>query len=281
MKKVDFADKEAFEFYKEIVAKKSSNANLLAIEDDVEQSYILYKGNFQSNTLHLLQPLIASNGNKNDLKELYSLRKKAFRELFVELTTDSSNRRDMLCPNCTLSDCSQLDHYMPKSLFPEFSANPHNLMQCCSICNQKKSGIWLRNGQAVFLNLYLDELPKEQYLFVRIHMDNEIPSFVFYLDKPKGIVQNLFDRIKSHYEQLGLCKRFAEKSDSVISELITEYAATLETPITSENFWELKRKSATLERVKKGYNYWKSVLVLACCDNSSVRASIEKIASTP
>lgn len=281
MKKVDFSDKEPFEFYKELVAKKSSNANLLAIEDDVEQRYILYKGNFQSNTLHLSQPLKASNGNKNDLKELYSLRKKAFRELFAELTTDSSNRRDMLCPNCTISDCSQLDHYMPKSLFPEFSANPHNLMQCCSICNQKKSDIWLRNGQAVFLNLYLDELPKEQYLFVRIQMDNEIPSFVFYLDNPKGIVQNLFDRVKSHYEQLDLCKRFAEKSDSVISELITEYAATLETPITSENFWELKRKSAALDRVNKGYNYWKSVLVLACCDHSSVRTSIEKKASTP
>ncbi len=281
MKRVNFSNKNPFEFYKEVVRKKSNNANLLAIENAVEQSYILYKGNFQSNTLHLLQPLIASNGNKNDLKELYSLRKKAFKELFVELTTDSSNSRDMLCPNCTLSDCSQLDHYIPKSLFPEFSANPHNLIQCCSICNQKKSNVWLRNGQAVFLNLYIDNLPSDQYLFVEITMDNGIPRFRFYLDNPHRIDPNLFNKIKSHYEQLDLCSRFAERADTLISELVTEYVATLGTSISPNIFWQFKKNSATLEQKNKGCNYWKSIFIIACCDNSSVRASIEKKASTP
>ena len=48
MKRVNFSNKNPFEFYKEVVRKKSNNANLLAIENAVEQSYILYKGNFQS-----------------------------------------------------------------------------------------------------------------------------------------------------------------------------------------------------------------------------------------
>lgn len=284
MKKVQYYSGDSFEFHKKVVATKraSDKKNILqSLETDIEQSYKMYNNNFANNTLSVLKPMVTTSQNKELLKGLYQFKRKAFTDLFVSLTTTKGNSRDMLCPNCTLMDCSQLDHYIPKSLFPEFSANSRNLIQCCSICNQKKLDRWLKGGKPIFLNLYLDDLPQEQYLFVDIKMDKSIPKVNFYLQNTGRIDTTLFSRIESHYKELDLLKRFAEKADSVISEILRDYTATAEARVKPSQFWEILTSRAKLDQQEFGFNYWKSILTLGCCSNRDFCKYIETEKAVP
>lgn len=283
MKKVQYYLDDPFDFHKEVVDSKHKGPqkNIVeALETNVKISYNAYNEKFTNNQLVTLKPIALQPNEQEALKGLYRFKAKSFYDLFVCLTTTKSNKRDMLCPNCTLTDCSQLDHYIPKSEFPEFSANPLNLMQCCSICNQKKLDRWLEGGQPIFLNLYLDILPQSQYLFVDIKIDKSIPKVNFYLQNTGRIDSTLFSRIESHYKELDLLKRFAEKADSVISEILRYYTAA-EARVKPSQFWEILTSHAKLDQQEFGFNYWKSVLTLGCCSNPDFCKYIETQKAVP
>lgn len=270
MKKIQHYSNDAFEFHKKAVSRKKTSQEktiLESVEKDIEGCYTVYNNQFRENSLSSLRPFDTNQQTKEALIGLYQFKRKVFSDLFESLTTTIDNRRDMLCPNCTLTDCNQLDHYIPKSLFPEFSANPLNLIQCCSICNQKKLDRWLKGVHPIFLNLYIDDLPSVQYLFVDITMDNGIPRFRFYLQTPGTIDPILFNRIESHYQGLDLCERFAERSDNVISEIHRDYIASKDAKVTPLQFWEMQRSRAMNEQSVFGFNYWRSILILECCNN--------------
>lgn len=230
---------------------------------------------FKADTLSSLQPMNATPQTQKALIGLYQFRQKIFSDLFVSLTTTVDDKCDKLCPFCTLTDCSQLDHYIPKSLFPEFSANPLNLIQCCSICNQKKLDRWLNGGQPIFLNLYLDDIPQVQYLFVDININNGIPRLRFYLQNSAAIDPVLFSRIESHYEALDLCKRFAERADSVISEIHRHYNSAKEFNVKFSQFIGMLTTQSKEEQKVFGFNYWKSILVLEYCGNPNFLNCLE------
>jgi hypothetical protein len=277
MRKVQHYSGDAFDFHKQVVEAKKETAKrtLQSLETRIRECYIDYNQHFVGNDLCTMSPFSFDAEEKEVLRNMYKFRQKAFSNLFFSLTTTESNQRDMLCPNCTLTDCSQLDHYMPKSEFPEFSANPLNLMQCCAICNQRKSDLWLNEGQPIFLNLYLDDLPQKQYLFVDIHIDNGIPAVRFYLQNSASIDSVLFRRIECHYEGFGLCKRFAERADSVISELFEYHAAAKRAKIPFPNFKEMVVSKASQEQQDFGFNYWKSILILTCLGNYDFCSCLE------
>lgn len=284
MKKIQHHSNDAFEFHKKAVSRKKTSQEktiLESVEKDIEGCYTVYNNQFRENSLSSLRPFDTNQQTKEALIELYQFKRKVFSDLFESLTTTIDNKRDMLCPNCTLTDCSQLDHYIPKSLFPEFSANPLNLIQCCSICNQKKLDRWLKGVHPIFLNLYIDDLPSVQYLFVDITMDNGIPRFRFYLQTPGTIDPILFNRIESHYQGLDLCERFAERADNVISEIHRDYIASKDAKVTPLQFWEMQKIRAMNEQSVFGFNYWRSILILECCNNPNFHRYFENQNTDP
>ena len=284
MKKVRCYTEDPFDFYKKVVAQRRGDRKrkLQTIEARVEQSYNEYMDCFTDNRLVDLQALSISSDEQEALKGLYRFRETPFSDLFLTLTTTRSNQRDMTSPNCTLADSSELDHYIPKSEFPEFSANPLNLMPCCSECNKKKSSVWREGGKVSFLNLYLDDLPQAQYLFVRASMSSGIPSFEFYLDNPDGVIDsNLFNRIQSHYKRLDLCQRFQVHADMEISDMANSYHSALSLGVESSSIWERISIEAANDFTKKGHNYWKSILKLACCNAPEIRTYIEEHGANP
>lgn len=284
MKKVQYYLGDPFKFHKKVVDSKHKGPQkkrVEALKINIEKSYKEYNKKFKNNQLVTLKPIALQPNEQEALKGLYRFKAKSFYDLFVCLTTTKSNKRDMLCPNCTLTDCSQLDHYIPKTEFPEFSANPRNLMQCCSICNQKKLDRWLNGKQPIFLNLYLDDLPQEQYLFVDISIENGVPIIKFYLNNRTNIDPTLFSRIESHYGELDLCNRFVERADSFISEILRNYIAAKEASITVENFIEMLKSCAKQEQKDFGFNYWKAILTLECCKSPNFLGFLNNQNATP
>lgn len=66
----------------------------------------------------------------------------------------------LMCPLCGLEECSEMDHYLPRSLFHEFSSHTSNLIPLCHDCNQNKHDFWLNsNGKRYFFNAFFDSLP--------------------------------------------------------------------------------------------------------------------------
>lgn len=284
MKKVQYYLGDPFKFHKKVVESKhegTQKERVEALKINIEKSYKEYNKKFKNNQLVTLKPIALQSNDQEALKGLYRFKAKSFYDLFVCLTTTKSNKRDMLCPNCTLTDCSQLDHYIPKTEFPEFSANPRNLMQCCSICNLKKLDRWLNGKQAIFLNLYLDDLPQEQYLFVDISIENGVPIIIFYLENQTNIDPILFTRIESHYRELDLCKRFVERADSVISEILRDHKAAMQFSITDSDFIKILTSRAKQEQEDFGFNYWKAILTLECCKSQEFFGFLNNQNATP
>ena len=63
----------------------------------------------------------------------------------------------LMCPICGLKECSEMDHYVPRSLFHEFSSHISNLIPLCHDCNQGKHDFWLNDeGQRCFFNAFFD-----------------------------------------------------------------------------------------------------------------------------
>lgn len=66
----------------------------------------------------------------------------------------------LMCPICGLDPCSEMDHYMPRSLFHEYSSHASNLIPLCHDCNQDKHDYWLNSkGKRYFFNAFFDKLP--------------------------------------------------------------------------------------------------------------------------
>lgn len=113
MKKVHYYPDDPFDFHKKVVSSKRDDLlrdRLLSLETYIEQSYTEYNKKFTNNNLAALTPITLQLNAQETLKGLYKFKAKSFKDLFVYLTTTKSDRRDMLCPNCTLTDCSQLDY---------------------------------------------------------------------------------------------------------------------------------------------------------------------------
>lgn len=276
MRKLNPHNDNSFEFYKQVVASKRNSVldidykeRLENHEHIVEEQFDVYDNNFANDDLVSLANHGFANGDKDDLLRLYSYKNKKIQELKIAVTTTERNRLLSTCQNCTMSEVNSFDHFVNKDEFPEFSVHPKNLFPSCSKCNSYKGQQWRENGQITYLNLYLDELPEEQYLFVNVEvMDNDVVTTEFYLDNPNSIDQGLYERVQNHYGNLHLCRRFEENSDTVITALentIKTYLGKL--PL--EDILDLVIENCRRDKEYFGYNYWKSILEIGLVNNDN------------
>lgn len=270
MRKIRHYQDDAFSFHKKVVqSKKKPVREVMAeLEPDIAEAFDDYSARFADSEYETILPIPMDDDQGDACRSLYSSKLKAFKELKTLLTTRDDNTRDLLCPYCTIDNIGSLDHYLPKEEFPEFSANPLNLLPCCPTCNSIKTGLWKINDERLFLNLYSDELPDKQYLFVDLKIINSRPVVKFHLDNPYGIAQDMFDLVCRHYDKLHLCRRFEENADGILSELeltIKSFVSELQ----AEDIATLIIKRCAARKKKYGTNYWVALLEEECCMNGN------------
>ena len=138
-----------------------------------------------------------------------------------------------------------------------------------SNCNSKKSNKWFADDNWDYINLYLDELPNKQFLFVDLAIDNKTLKVKFYIDNRNHIDENLFLKISNHYTKLDLCRRFEQYSNQEISEVAT-LIKSFSKCVTDEKCKEVILNSCRELQRQFGFNYWKAILRFECCNNKSV-----------
>jgi len=262
---------DGFTFYEETLAGKTSvelRDQLAEISHLIEESYRNYHERFHNNDLEGLQVNALCTPYKPQLLSLYNYQSGFINRLKHTIERQQPQAFRYTCQHCTLTSNESLDHYVPKDEFPEFAINPFNLLPSCSKCNQHKSSNWRKNGRRTALNLYLDTLPEEQYLFVDVKFDEYGDlTFEFYLKNYGQIGEGLFELISAHYDSLKLFKRMRQAANAVISELQNSILSRL-MQLPYITIAEQIRESANANRTVFGRNYWKSIVELELIDST-------------
>lgn len=131
-----------------------------------------------------------------------------------------------VCPLCDLEKYDELDHYLPKALYPEYTLLPINLIPSCGKCNGKKLSNFVNeeNKNREILNFYYDVIPKEKFLCINFSYISSDPletlKIKYSLDL-SGINHKLSTIINNHFSKLNLLNRYSEEAINIISIIYT------------------------------------------------------------
>ncbi len=279
-------NEDCFEFHKNVLKSKNNTKKdptykerVESLHEEVKPQFVLYDSHFGSDSLPLLTNKAFDVQSIDDLRKLYSYDLSLIQKLKIKVTTDTTRRVISTCQNCTINQVNSFDHIVPQTEFPEFSVNPKNLFPSCTECNSKKSKIWRKDGKRTFLNLYLDELPQVQYLFVSISFEDNVPIAKFKVENKNGIDDNLFEIIKNHYDKLSLCERFAAAIDETVINTINDINSGLRY-VPLDEFRKVYIEDQTKLFMAFGFNFWKTILQLELVNNDQFISYAQSMSDT-
>lgn len=108
-----------------------------------------------------------------------------------------------ICPYCSHRIVTQLDHYLPKALYPRLSVVPFNLIPSCSDCNKAKLSDYPTNSDEEFLHPYYDNIENDIWLTASIEHSNP-PVFHFSVNSPAHWSNLLKNRVQNYFNSLEL-----------------------------------------------------------------------------
>ena len=245
---------------------------ILKFNSQLAMPYTNYDSSFNIKSFYTIisDPKFHISDVKSDLMELYSYRASPFVKLKNTLVELPNNRSFDTCQYCAINSINTFDHILPKDQFPEFSVHPKNLFPACSQCNSKKSKKLLKNGIPEFLNLYIDILPKEQFLFANVTYINNTFSTKFELKNVNSIDQKLFKIIENHFKNLDLLKRYEKQANTIISSFEIMIFSNIKNN-TLDGLLQISINSFDGLKKSLGYNYYKTILEEELCHGAAFR----------
>lgn len=154
-----------------------NRTNYEAVKTVLKERFREYDRNLVPNNLEVLTPYRGfTEEQAHTVRHLYESGETEFNSLWDELKEINGGAR-LRCPICGVTFANELDHYVPRELFPEYSANPLNIIQLCHECNHTKRAKWKDgNGFRLIFNAYFDELPTQEILSCSIHrIEKDLP----------------------------------------------------------------------------------------------------------
>lgn len=181
--------------------------------------------NYQDNK-HQLENVGNSPINKSD--DDNSLYKKMYK-LYGNKTLKESIRKisGMKCPYCGIQGLppNNIDHFIPRGDYPEFSVHPENLIAVCYICNViYKRDIFLVSGVRQFMNPYFDQFISLDFLVCNISVDRVYPKIEFIIDPAlQSTNQYGYQIISNHFKNLNLYERFKNNVIEIFTNFKRQY----------------------------------------------------------
>jgi len=264
MKNLKPYNHDCFAVHKSAVSRKDEGElkkRLLNLDAEVEKEYKNFDAMFALNQIETLTSSSTLQASKDDLLTLYNYQSVVIRKVRENIRSQQIQTITSTCQNCTIDSINSLDHILPKSKYPEFVVNPKNLFPCCATCNSKKINSDGKSGGKQFLNLYLDQLPNVQYLFVKITIDKKGDfDFNFYLNNVGGQVdKKVFALIQNHYTRLDLFNRMKFKSIEYLSEFQNKLSS-FKNLLPINQIQQSVSQSIASDQNVYGINYWRCIL---------------------
>jgi len=215
-------------------------------------------------------------GNLNEV-QLTNLQKEAMRHAFTVETAPMTALRGRIlericvarCPFCGISESSTLDHYLPMERHPEFSVFPNNLIPSCAVCNTRKRDRILdeQTNVRMFLHPYYDFIPNSAFLVVSASMNNDGLILSYSVIQPTGMALGAFQRLQSHFKQLGLADRYRRMSLEHLGGQYPAFRRAYGSNGDAERVAEKLIRGAEDFEEGSGQNYWIAKLYRALATN--------------
>lgn len=156
--------------------------------------------------------------NKSDLVKIYeqyfAKQGKPARKIYDALLNAAKEK----CPFCGgIGTPRNLDHFLPKTHFPQFSVLPHNLIPSCRDCNMDGKGqAFATNEEDQIIHPYADKdiFFSEQWIFATYHEGNGTKpgEFEYYTLPPVNWSAVDKVRVRKHFKDFSLAKRYGDKA---------------------------------------------------------------------
>lgn len=171
--------------------------------------------------VHALSAIRLTKVEKAALIDGYDNRTVAMKRLLADMvdTLPAANRD--LCPYCSLDTNPELDHFLPKARFPEFSLHARNLFPICGPCNRRKLNrfktttdgeryfLFPRSEPAVAPVLEADIAFAAGRVRVAYRIDGAGP----------GLAGSALAQVTRHYDTLKLASRYAKRAHAYLASV--------------------------------------------------------------
>jgi 5-methylcytosine-specific restriction endonuclease McrA len=208
------------------IADKDLRYRLNLATSDIVFAASDYQKRAEEKQLYTIPPNNCGNGEialglvtKGELKDVYSShmvgRAKPARAIYDELLSQAPLGK---CPFCGFGQVSTLDHYLPKSKYPQLSVFPLNLVPSCTDCNTRKSAAIASVAERQSLHPYFDHqnFIDDQWLYAKL-MPFE-PAIVHFFVKPPDHWSDISKaRVQSHFNDFKLASRYSVEASNELA----------------------------------------------------------------
>lgn len=122
------------------------------------------------------------------------------RDLYDRIKASSKFKR---CPLCAERDVKTLDHYLPRSDYPELAVFPANLVPSCSDCNKSKLAHAATAHAEQTFHPYFDNWGSRRILHATVDVDQSV-SVAFAIVGVPGFPAEKVQRAQHHFDLLQL-----------------------------------------------------------------------------
>lgn len=223
-------------------------------------AYITSQGNGE-----VIQPIPLSNDEPDRLAENYRLLDKNASHQHIRDEVLACARFDM-CPYCSVTTVDEIDHVLPKSVYPEFSVLAQNLVPSCGRCNSSKASTCFVSDGKSFPHPYLYHIPDGKILHADVAVSRGTVTWSFSLIWLPGMDERLFAAMQSMFEVLELEERYGQVS---VVEVVDRAQAMDDQhdaggPALVREYLQREAQSA---RRRGGENYWKTAILSGLAAN--------------
>lgn len=246
--------------------KPATRAVIGAARPSIDNAYVAFAGAVPD-ALHALTPADLPQTARSELDTVFKRRLGQFGSLWDALTQHFEDTHDSTCPYCNFGEQWEFDHYLPKSVFPEFSLYPANLIPICKPCNGKKHVSYQLDGERLFIYAYSELEGTEDFLQVEVKYTPRI-TVSYSLVKPQGMTHETFAVIGRHFEKLELARRYARQASSTIACLVRRFRTPESLGLGTHLLRRRLRQMATDRSDQCPPNHWEASL-LKCLAGSA------------
>jgi hypothetical protein len=172
--------------------------------------------------LHDLAPIGLSPATRQTLEAIFSRRLGEFGTLWDALNEHFEDTGNSTCPYCNFGEQWEHDHYLPKSVFPEFTLYPNNLVPICKGCNGKKKARYHLVGARLFAYVFSELDGADGLLNVEIAYAPKL-SVSYSLINPGALAPATFAVLQRHFTALDLSRRYAKQASTTIALLLRSF----------------------------------------------------------
>ncbi|WP_300574400.1 hypothetical protein [Phenylobacterium sp.] len=171
--------------------------------------------------VHARRPIIADKATRENLSKMWERKPAQAARLFAAMKDSLPKEDRSLCPFCNLSEDPELDHYLPKGEYPEFSLFSRNLVPICGVCNKHK-GVVVRSsaGDRVILFPPYDLTVEGVFLTMSIQYGASALASKYEISAHTGLTAHVLGILKRHFARLQLARRFEARANAQLAMLV-------------------------------------------------------------